>query len=1341
MPSTAQEQDNPALPHYKFISTHLPDWLTSTTPEQRAGLRSALLKKHTSGRLLKNILTQLKSIEAFAEPILELDIRARSPELSNLQVATLSKRWKKDSFLGVPIYDTSPEHTLLEAALYNFEAWETSSSAFGRGSAIYRSGKAAGLKSHLKPEVFAQHCRNLDLGQQYHYHLKQILDLNRPADEIMIFHEHTRDYFLHYEQHCFNVTLLIAHLQKKITDACAARLSALLSPTETSAENGPVCYQVKLLNITLPGVIHFSTDPDNNTGHCTVYFPGHPTSPLQAYPSLLKFQEHCLEQLKSKHFRQQVSQLMPLGYQGNLLAEKLMKAYSQYSRTRQPHTNIISVSRIAGDVFEAIHRQRLQHLESDIDRLACPSASANASKREKLLEEYQDAHLDLLATLKNRIPTLRKTLLRSPSSQMATMVYQDLTTWAPEKLNAGLMHLLNVAEAAAGGQITQKMHAESARLPQLIAIRFQGRTRLWKPDLTPYQLAIRLPDNYWQANALGLYTLAHSTYLKLDQSYYEIEYRENTHRWHIVMPGYPDLYSPPLQHNCVGAWRTIHEDVRQWSKLQLIRRLGPRAARLPEPLADAALLLSGTRLHTLQQLHQYSRRPPALLLDNLKRLWIYQEIESFDLDRAKGNITSELSPRIQSYLLTSLPDWPRETALKIIGNDSRVSTQYGDGENVLSITEKHWVAGKLLSVVLQELNQEQIHQLLDVNIPSPDQLNQLALNLATQAKLKKSALLEHLYTVTEKPDTPAQQQLRDRYPELPKSHLADADFFLDKLGTQTPPLLHREIDRALELIRISRVLEGLYPDWPDAQQSDRLAFSLLETLPAWPQDIRLELWDHSIERAAPLESIGASSSLAYRRLKKMGTLYELQDKHGTALSPPRDLHTAIWLALPSPTRLALNTTLDISLDEAQAAKDLKQALFRQVATLRNQTPAIRTLQRLPEGPAPADATGLPEKFAVPGTLVSGLALRDGGIYWNFNNRPRACHAHLHYILEGNRYYPVRRSLAGWRLLNARAPYSFYQPLLQRKADGGWALHPATERVGLKETDSLQVPTSNSGKPDTPQETMFTDDERRRMLSPKSYRSSLNSPFTYDRVDNARYPLRDLDGHPMLIVAIHYSRAEGSPQSLVRAREILPYLTLQGHEKVARLYEDKLAIKRFECNDKQSEQEDHLIGRYRVNAKRYLRKGEILGVYGGMLIPLIISHHRRDVFATWVQQNSALELIRFPGGHPQPALPCLSGDNILSRVNTLFEYEGNVPVRQAATGYNVEPVAFPVDIIGRDGSVERNRYFITALFASQAIRTADELRMNHGYTEEQIQALRPPPQASSPTAAYSSSSKL
>ncbi len=134
-----------------------------------------------------------------------------------------------------------------------------------------------------------------------------------------------------------------------------------------------------------------------------------------------------------------------------------------------------------------------------------------------------------------------------------------------------------------------------------------------------------------------------------------------------------------------------------------------------------------------------------------------------------------------------------------------------------------------------------------------------------------------------------QQQLCGKYPDLPKSYLADLAFTQQALepANTTLPALDQEIERAREQIRIARVFEGLYPDWPRPQQSDGLAFSLLETLAPWPQDLRLEFIDAEADPSGVLQSIGVDSSLNYRRLKKNALHYEVQDPGQDPLDPCR----------------------------------------------------------------------------------------------------------------------------------------------------------------------------------------------------------------------------------------------------------------------------------------------------------------------------------------------------------------------------------------------------------------------------------------------------------------------
>ncbi|SEI18372.1 hypothetical protein SAMN05216581_3644 [Pseudomonas asplenii] len=1264
------------LPHERFVRFRLPDWLKNASSRRRNELRQTLIQCHLSAAKIGTLLDPLKSLDEFAEPLLEMDLKADYPELRDMQIATLAKRWHRDSVLWIPIYEASPEHSLLEAALYNFETWETRSSGFGSGSAIYLTGKSRNLKSRLLPEVFAQRCRSLDLGQKYLQHLKQVLDQTDPANEPLVARDkHT--YFVEHQRDRFKAVLQMAHLRGDITDECARQLKHFLLPPGKSAGKLLLSRRVMLLGQVLPGVIHFAADPEDEQGKCAVYFPGHREYALREYPSWLTFQMVFMAHLDVPESRHPVTQLMPIDYREPLLMAKLRSAVTA---SRSPKSDQVSLSqRIEEELFGDIHRQYMLRLGDDLGRLAPAAAKVKAAQREQLLDDYRLAGLDLLATLKGYIPWFKQRLCAPMDLLDAEAIYQDIETWETEERLGGSIHLLNVAEARASDQTTQRMHIDSATLPELVPIRLHGRTRLWKPDPSRYRVDLRVPDGQWQTNGLGLHDWENKTYLLLNQSYYEVSYNEDTHNWHIVSQDQPRLYSPPLRHNGVGAWRALHEDVTQWPEAKLVRRLSAHAAQLPEPMTKALLALSGTRPHTLRQLHRHSRRTPPLLLDSLKRLWILREIERFDLDQTRGNTCTELCSQIQPQLLSLLPDLPRQTPLRIREKKSRKFIHDAKGTPFSDIDEIQWLPG----------------------------------------------LFDHLYQQLEQPDTLQQQQLRDKYPDLPKSYLADLAFTQQALepANTTLPALDQEIERAREQIRIARVFEGLYPDWPRPQQSDGLAFSLLETLAPWPQDLRLEFIDAEADPSGVLQSIGVDSSLNYRRLKKNALHYEVQDRQGRTLSTHADFYSAAWQTLPTLTQKQLGLLHGISLVEDEAPVDLKRALFNQASQLRRQTPPVRTQHRVPEPPMSAAAAPLPEAFAVPGRLVSGLQLRDDGVYWNLNRKPASNRAYRHYVLDNRRYYPVHWSPEGWRLLNANNPYGFYQPRLQRKSprDNRWTLHhPEQEPALLAQAGRLQVLPDQIARDENLQKKMFTPQQRQRLQTPKSYHSCSNSPLTYDRVDNARYPLRDLDGQPMTITALHYSIAEGSPQSMARAVKLLPYLG-QGVE-VARLYEDQLSIRRFREEHRLTEDEDHLIYRFRVAPRQDLAAGELLGVYGGMLIPLIVSHHRRDPFATWVQNQRSLELIRCPGDQPQAAHACLTGDNILSRINTCFEYEDGVAVRQAENGYNVEAVAFPVDIQTADGRVELDRYHITALFTRQAVKADEELRINHGYTWEQIQTL-------------------
>jgi hypothetical protein len=240
---------------------------------------------------------------------------------------------------------------------------------------------------------------------------------------------------------------------------------------------------------------------------------------------------------------------------------------------------------------------------------------------------------------------------------------------------------------------------------------------------------------------------------------------------------------------------------------------------------------------------------------------------------------------------------------------------------------------------------------------------------------------------------------------------------------------------------------------------------------------------------------------------------------------------------------------------------------------------------------------------------------------------------------------------------------------------------------------------------------FTPQELGRMRTERSYQHSQNYRRIYDRANNGRYPLRDLNGHPMRIKSMQTRSKSNTTNATFNSNLVKPYIQWEGYERVARLYEDKLEITPFTASHQKFPEESALIGQATVITRKPIKKGEALGVYGGELVPHYVAAYRRDPY---------LLDIRTPSSRHSVTSPCLSGDNILSRINTIFEYETGQPVRQAEAGYNVEVARFEVET--QIGDMPREPLSLTAFFASEDIPAATELRWNYQYNEATINAL-------------------
>ncbi|WP_438868181.1 NEL-type E3 ubiquitin ligase domain-containing protein [Pseudomonas sp. L1(2025)] len=233
----------------------------------------------------------------------------------------------------------------------------------------------------------------------------------------------------------------------------------------------------------------------------------------------------------------------------------------------------------------------------------------------------------------------------------------------------------------------------------------------------------------------------------------------------------------------------------------------------------------------------------------------------------------------------------------------------------------------------------------------------------------------------------------------------------------------------------------------------------------------------------------------------------------------------------------------------------------------------------------------------------------------------------------------------------------------------------------------------------------------------------NRPGSYHRANNGKYPLRDYQGRPIRIRKMMRSVTLDNGTQYTSA-PLKPYIQFEGYEAVAARYEEKLSVRVFTAEDMKAPQEQALIGQSMVVANRRIAKGEIVGVYGGTVLPEGLFGPSGQTYTLSIGKRPVMSGGKIVGSEAIH----LSGDNITSRINTLLEYDAEgKPLRQAAAGYNAELVGFPVEAdmllgMGPEVKTTRKDFVLSAVFATDDIPAGAELRMDYGYTDSVVQRL-------------------
>lgn len=1372
-PSRSTSGLHPVSPHADFIKTCLPGWATSASPIVLAELRSSLIRNNQSRHDLNELLARVQNPETFVRPLFREALRRYLRGL-DAEKTLFVREWRNQHLLGLySTHDRTTEQSLFEAALQNFEPSEAESGGIEEGSGLFLPTATGRVRAQTTPIVFAQFCRHIDLGSHYQRHLNEFFDPPLAAGALQA-SPNPREVLRAYEQSSFESALHLALLKGEISNA---QYQQLFNLQREGQHADLICNHLTIDDVTLPGILVIrDRQLDKNQ---ILYTPHDPVAIFRTHTSMDVLKDELAVRLRNAHYLNFFNRFVPLRYRGHLITVTPARIDSRPGGPTPPFLPAkvdqpISRTPITGNIFHDIAEHRINHIKSDARVLVVPTAEADLRGREARLLRYKEIGTSLLLFAASFIPVVGEVLLTVTGLQLISSVYHGFAAWSRGDSDQALKELLDVMDTVALGLATEGAIKTAGFTAKLVKVQLKNQAwRLWSPDLTPYRSLHELPEGL-PVNAQGLYEYNQRHYLKLHKdTLHEVKQDPQTQQWHVEHPVHDTAFTPPLLTNGVGAWRHAHEAVKNWDDATLITRLGPEALSIDQPAFDPLLKISSVNIKQLRQVHEDLIRPPPQLRDTLKHFNFEQEINQFTMTRAEGITVSAYSPLIQFHLLGSLPDWPANTVLKIVDHKQNTVMSFGAQGTDILISEEQFRKGQLLQALEQKMPASVFETLAQTDsIPYEarryfSNVSRLASRLSEEAALHKQRIFTWLCEYSEKPVTPVEKQLSEIIPLLTKSQLEEMSAVLGEheksrlLLEQSLTSEQRwEADHYIRQSETLRIREGLYLDSVSTPQSLSMTLFTLEQLPGWPASHCIEIRDQTFHGDL-LGRAGPGNAGTLYTLTREGELYGVFSSAGVRLSEPTDLFSAVEHTLSGTQRQVIASRTNTA-SVKQAARELS------IALLANSAPTARgKLNEVKIPPKPLQP--IDPLFAEHIRPVMNT-LRNDGIY---ESVPSSGGENRYYVLQNARYYQVKRNPVGWQLVDARSPFRAYKPYVSKNAQGEWRIDPnigalfggmpdspprrnsveadvdsryspAKAQASVSEhssgTDfasmvsaeefprSLPSESSYQTGEDASHPAPYTQQELEKMHSRAGYQHSQNYRHQYDRGNNGRYPLRDVDGQSLRIKFIQAMAKSHTTETTIHKDLVLPYIKWEGYEEVARLYDEKMEVVPFTAEHQKFPQESSLIGESTVISRRVIQKGEILGVYGGELLPTPVATFRKDPYLMDVMAKNLPK-------DDAPGLPSmmtrevmLSGDNITSRINTIFEYEDGRPVRQARSGYNVESAPFDVDV--QKGNAPWKRMSLSILFASEQIEAGAELRWNYCYPESSVRKLFGAPVASS-----------
>ncbi|MCJ7959317.1 MAG: hypothetical protein MUW57_22930 [Pseudomonas sp.] len=933
----------------------LPPWLVSAAAPTRQALEAAHASSQQPRERAASLLRRVMPLRSFCAERLKallvtkghagLNVERDWLELPNRHFAALTFG------RGVRLQTMSlDKHNLLQAAMQNFTQDQAEAKGLPVG-AVIRTGAAGQHVSTLSVGAFARYCRELDLGAAYQRHLREVFNLAGSDDEDGA--ERAYNPVVGEVGQCkikdMQIDLQIAHAKGDISESGYTALQALLN-TRLPARNlqhvlfheRPLVWQgINVHGACLWSVLVFGHASTHGfaEGPLLVYMPGEPGRPWYEYPTLGDLTVYLTLKLQVPAYR---------SFFIRYLDEAERFGFFQRFDKRRTLERVEPVEVDTGlepFFFGALTRK----IQLDAVALAVPTAQVDEQARQKRLQGYQEAGLNMLNIAGLMVPVLGQLMLGVAVGEMLAEVFEGVDDWTHSDQAEGLEHLVNVAENLAAmalfangvkvaGKVFRAFKSNPAEFFEAVeAVQLpDAGPRLWRRRLKPYGRTLDV-DALTVANSRGIYQAGGHSYVRIKGVVYSVAYDARSGYWHVLHPTRTTAYRPRLLHNRQGGWRFAFEPTQEWvPPSYILTRLNPRLAALPpEQLKYVASIvdMGPSRLHALA----LQNRPlPERFNDCVARFALNQQVRDLIWQLEHQPRPDASTARVQLLALPLMPGWPQGRFFEVLDRQgARLerfpgSATFEHGHLSIHITEQALKDGAVMATLLDVLPPDEIDTLLGGSVPPDEQGAVLARQLLASLKRTHREVFQQLYQEADGITHSDHGLLKAHFPLLPNRIAWE---LLSKTPTvhrwqlrstrRVPLSLAQRVREALVVQEEDQALIGLYLPELATAPSRQLAVHLLAKVAGWPQDLHVQVRRDSL--IGDLIGTSGSQHARWRRtLVETGDGVQAFDDKGAPLgekaSGPDGFYQAL-LATLSPAQLAA-----LNLSGAERASRLRDAI-------------------------------------------------------------------------------------------------------------------------------------------------------------------------------------------------------------------------------------------------------------------------------------------------------------------------------------------------------------------------------------------------------------------------------